>query len=152
MSWYPIGPDFVFAPRNANFKRLSRRNEWGRQGLVSHIAVDPTDASTIYVVERPSSGGTSAFRTQDDGESWLPIADALQQVDPGVDPSCIAINPAYPNLIYMAIYSNPSVYVSSSRGDPGSWELNGHYPRIDEGPQAQHAHGICADDQRWIGL
>jgi hypothetical protein len=126
MSWYPIGPDFVFSPRNVNFKRLSRRNEWGRQGLVSHIAVDQSDPSTIYVVERPSSGGTSAFRTRNDGESWFPIADALQQVDPAIDPCCIAINPAHPNLIYMAAWSNTGVYVSSSRGDPGSWSAR--YP------------------------
>jgi hypothetical protein len=37
MSWFSIGPDFTFAPRDGNFKRLSRRNEVGRQGLVSNV-------------------------------------------------------------------------------------------------------------------
>ncbi len=118
MTWYPIGPDFVFTPRNANFKRLSLRNEWGRQGLVSYITVDQADPNTIYVVLRPSSGGTSAFRTQNAGASWVPIADSLQQSDPNVDPSCIAVNPAHPEIIYMGTYSNQGVYVSNNRGDP----------------------------------
>lgn len=121
MSWFPIGPDFVFAPRDANFLRLSRRNEGGRQGLVSNIAVDPTDPTSIYVVLRPTSGGTTAFRTQNDGATYEPIADSLQQTNPNIDPSCIAINPANPNIIYMGTYGDSAVYVSNSRGDAGSW-------------------------------
>jgi hypothetical protein len=46
-TWFPVGPDCVFAPRDVNFQRLSRRDEQGRQGLVNSIAIDPTDASTI---------------------------------------------------------------------------------------------------------
>ena len=121
MVWTPIGPDFVFTPRDEAFKRLSRRNAYGRQGLVQGIAVDPTDASTIYVTERPTSGGTSAFRTRDDGRSWFPMADALQQADPNVDPSCVAINPDHPEIIYLGTFGNQGVYVSSNRGEAGSW-------------------------------
>jgi hypothetical protein len=134
MTWYPIGPDFVFAPKNPAFKRLSRRNEYGRQGLVSFIAVDPTDAQTLYVAERPSSGGTSAFRTRDDGTSWTPIVDSLQQTNPRLDPSCFAVNPDHPETIYMGTLSDRGVYVSSSRGDPGSWSarnaINGSVRKI----------------------
>ncbi|MDQ5821961.1 MAG: hypothetical protein M3540_11020 [Actinomycetota bacterium] len=121
MGWFPIGPDFVFAPRTAPFKRLSRRNEFGRQGLVSNIAIDPTDADTIYVAERPSSGGTSAFRTRDGGWSWTPIADSLQQVNSNVDPSCFAVNPSHPEIVYMGTWSDRSAFVSTNRGEPGSW-------------------------------
>jgi hypothetical protein len=121
MVWTPIGPDFVFTPRDEAFKRLSRRNAYGRQGLVQGIAIDPTDQSTIYVTERPSSGGTSAFRTRDDGKSWFPIADALQQANPNVDPSCVAINPDHPEIVYLGTYWNQGVYVSSNRGELGSW-------------------------------
>jgi hypothetical protein len=128
MSWFPIGPDFVFAPKDATFKRLSRRNEFGRQGLPSSITIDPTDANTLYIAERPSSGGTSAFRTRDDGASWTPIADALQQADSSVDPSCFAVNPDHPTTIYMGTYSNQGVYVSSSRGDPASWSARHAIP------------------------
>jgi hypothetical protein len=41
MSWFPVGPNFSFAPNDTGFQRLSRRNEGGRQGLVSAITVDP---------------------------------------------------------------------------------------------------------------
>jgi hypothetical protein len=104
MQWHPIGPDFVFWPRNPNFQRLSRRNEWGKQGMVYHIAVDPTDARTLYVVMRPWSGGTAAFRTQNDGALWTPISDTLQQQDPTVDPMCIAVNPTFPQYIYLGTH------------------------------------------------
>ena len=134
MSWFPIGPDFVFAPKDGNFKRLSMRNEFGRQGLTSSITVDPTDPNTVYITERPSSGGTSAFRTRDDGASWVPIADSLQQTNPRLDPMCIAVNRDHPTTIYMGTFSDRGVYVSNSRGDPGSWSarnpINGAVRKI----------------------
>jgi len=134
MSWFPIGPDMVFAPRIPNFKRLSRRNEFGQQGLTSSITLDPTDANTIYIVERPSSGGTSAFRTRDDGASWTPIADALQQVNAAVDPYCFAVNPDHPETIYMGTLVDQGIYVSSNRGEPGSWSskyaIRGHVRKL----------------------
>jgi hypothetical protein len=117
MAWLPTGPDFVFAPRNASFRRLSRRNEYGRQGLVSDIAVDQGDPAIIYVVERPSSGGTGAFRSDDEGQSWKSIVDALQVAHPQVDPSCIAINPVDRSRIYLGTWSDGGVYSSTSRGD-----------------------------------
>lgn len=128
MTWHPLGPDFVFAPKHDPFKRLSRRNEYGRQGLVSYIAVDPTDAQTLYIAERPSSGGTSAFRTRDGGLSWTPLADSLQRVDPNVDPVCFAVNPDHPERIYMGTYGDSGVFVSTSRGDPGSWSARNAVP------------------------
>src|ERR1051325_7074874 len=121
MSWFPLGPDSVFAPKNGSFKRLSRRNEFGRQGLTSSVTIDPTDPNTIYIAERPSSGGTSAFRTRDDGASWVPIVDSLQQSNPRLDPSCFAVNPDHPATIYMGTFSDRGIYVSNSRGDPGTW-------------------------------
>ncbi|TXC99501.1 hypothetical protein [Streptomyces sp. ISID311] len=121
VEWLPIGPDFVFAPRDADFQRLSRRNEYGRQGLVQSIALDPSDSSTVYVTERPTSGGTSAFRTRDDGRSWTPIADALQQMDPNADPFCIVVNPDHPEFVYVGTYWDQAVFVSNNRGEPGSW-------------------------------
>jgi hypothetical protein len=67
MSWFPLGPNFVFAPKDKGFKRSSRRNEAGRQGLVSAIAVDPTDASHVYFVVRSSTGGAAAFHSAAQG-------------------------------------------------------------------------------------
>lgn len=123
MSWFPIGPDFVFSPRNGNFKRLSRRNELGRQGFIGGVgqigglAIDQADPDTIYVVERPSSGGSTAFRTRTGGVFWTPITDSLQQSDANIDPNCIVINPVHPNIIYLGTWNNRGVFVSDNRGD-----------------------------------
>jgi len=125
MSWLPIGPNAVFAPRDGNFKRLSRRNEWGRQGLVAGIAIDPTDPGTIYVAELPTSGGASAFRTQDNGDSWVSISDLLHQTNPNVTPSCFAVNPSNPATIYMGDYSG-AVYSSPDQGN--SWSAPSSVP------------------------
>jgi hypothetical protein len=123
MVWLPIGPDDVFSSRDANFKRLSLRNEYGRQGLPVSIAVDPTDPATIYVAERPTSGGSTAFRTRDGGQTWTPIVDELQVANASVDPYCVAVNPAHPEIIYLGTYwdNGGGVYVSTNRGEPGSW-------------------------------
>jgi len=126
MGWFPVGPDFVFAPRNIDFRRLSRRNEMGRQGLPTSIAVDQSDPNTIYVAESPGSGGNSAFRSRDGGGSWTSISDALHQTDPASsNVNCVAINPALPSRIYMAAWSG-SFYVSSDRGD--TWSVGTAIP------------------------
>jgi hypothetical protein len=121
MSWFPIGPNAVFAPRNSNFTRLSRRNELGMQGLVANIAIDPTDPGTIYVAELPLTGGASAFRTRDNGDSWKSISDSL----PNVTPSCVAVNPSNPATIYMGNYSGAG-YRSNDYGD--SWSQLSNMP------------------------
>ena len=121
MSWFPVGPNFVFAPMDSGFKRLSRRNEAGEQGLVSAIAGDPTDANQIHVTVRPSTGGAAAFHSVDGGDaSWEAISDALQVADPTVSPSVIAVNPANPATIYLAT-DDGRCFTSSARGAAGSW-------------------------------
>jgi hypothetical protein len=119
MAWYPIGPDFVFGPRRSDFQRLSKRNEWSRQGLVNCIAIDQSDPNAIYVTVRPTSGGTSAFKTADGGRSWKPIADALQRTSPAFDPNCIVIDPVDNTIIYMATWSTHELVRSDNQAD--SW-------------------------------
>jgi hypothetical protein len=63
MTWLPNGPSFVFAPRDSNFRRQSRRNEGGEQVLVARIAIEPGDPTTIYGVSRPTSGGVGVYRS-----------------------------------------------------------------------------------------
>lgn len=120
MTWFPIGPNFVFAPYQTNFERLSRRNEIGRQGLVSSITIDPTNANQLYITVRPSTGGASAFQSPDGGESWTAISDALQQGDPTVSPTVIAVNPSNPATIYL-VTDDGRCFTSSARGAAGSW-------------------------------
>ena len=75
MTWFPIGPDFIYTPRHtATPQRISRRNMYARQCQIWGITVDPTTNNTIYTIDQNSyvgavaKGGTSAFRT-DDGRS-----------------------------------------------------------------------------------
>jgi hypothetical protein len=120
MSWFPVGPNFVFAPADTGFKRLSRRNEGGRQGKVSAITVDPTDASHVYIVVSPATGGAAAFHSADGGASWEAVSDALQQADPTVLSTAIAVNPVNPAIIYLAT-DDGRCFTSTSRGAAGSW-------------------------------
>ena len=131
-TWFPIGPDFVYAPRDgAPPKRLSRRNELARQAKVRALAVDPTSAPpTLYTIDRPfpdpdnqQAGekpfwpvGASAFRSQDDGRTWQSIADSLIQANPGLVPTCIAVHPLQPNHVYLGTYGG-EIHVSTTRGD-----------------------------------
>jgi len=122
MTWLPNGPNFVFAPRDSSFRRLSRRNEGGEQGLVARIAIEPGNPSIVYAVVRPTSGNEGVFRGSGVGtstENWTSIVDGLQQGNPEIDPSCVAVNPVTPSTIYMASYYDGSVYVSTTKGD--SW-------------------------------
>jgi hypothetical protein len=124
-SWLPIGPGFVFTARNGSYLRLSSRNELARQGMVGCIAIDPADSQIIYTTEGPNGppAGARAFRTDDGGGSWSPIADDLIRQDPaGAAPSCVAVYPALagtPPLsigrVYLGTYSG-QVYVSPSKG------------------------------------
>ena len=133
-TWYPIGPDFVYATRDSAVPmRLSRRNEWARQAKITALAVDPTATPpALYTVEQPYPQATddfpqyypqnpywpiggSAFCSQDDGWTWTPIADTLIQTSPGLVPTCIAVHPVQPNYIYLGTASG-EIYVSSNRG------------------------------------
>ena len=111
MEWIPKGPDFVFAPRDTNYKRLSLYNEEGRQGRVKSIVIDPTNQHIIYALERPTeTKGITIFRKREDSFKWDAITDSLRDNDPSIDPNCIAINPVNSNIIYVGTYHNGMVY------------------------------------------
>jgi len=113
----PIGPDFVFGPRDFNFKRVSVRNEFGCQAMVRQIAIDPVDANMIYVLARPVSGGGAVFRSDDGGSSWTSIFDGPQQADIGnAKAGAIALNPINADTIYVAT-DNSRFWVSNDRGN-----------------------------------
>lgn len=126
MSWFPIGPDFVFSPRQVDFTRLTRYNELGQQGMVSAIAIDPTEPTTMYIVVTPGGGGTSAFRLRATQPTWVCIMDTLQSGDPTIRPTALAINPAHPETLYLAVTlgeaptESSAVFVSHDRGD--TWD------------------------------
>ena len=125
MSWFPIGPDFIYTPRNAaQPQRLSRRNQYARQCQIWGIAVDPSNSNVIYTVDwdiyvglPTPKGGSGAFRTDDGGSSWTSISDSLQQANFALNPTCIAVHPNG-NYLYMGTDTG-AVYVSANKG--GAW-------------------------------
>jgi len=126
MTWFPIGPDFVYTPRDSvSPLHLSRRNQYARQTQIWAIAVDPSNSNVIYTVDQNSyvglpipKGGSGAFRTDDGGNSWNSISDSLQQANFALNPTCLAVHPVNGNYIYMGTDSG-AVYVSNNKG--GLW-------------------------------
>src|SRR2546430_35092 len=116
MAFLPIGPDFVFAPRDPNFRRLSLRDENGAEGLVQRIAIDQTDPNRIYIVARPSSGGTSVHRTDDGGSSWTSLFDTVMLSDPGsTQATCVSVNPLDAKYVFVGC-DQPFIWTSSDAG------------------------------------
>lgn len=126
MTWFPLGPRFVFYPNIPEFARLSRTNEQGCQAQANRLATDPRDRRVLYVAERPWSGGADAFRTMDGGCSWEPISDGLIRQDPTIDPYSFAINSFDPNHICMSAFDHRSVFTSFDRGR--TWEPRAALP------------------------
>jgi large repetitive protein len=73
-------------------------NAENASGPVTSVAVDPSDASVIYV----ATAGGGAWRTEDGGQSWQPLFDSQFA---GSNPAvlfggAIAIDPQHVNIIY----------------------------------------------------
>lgn len=140
MSWIPIGPFLVFGPKDVNYLRISRRNEFTANGIIWYIAIEPNNKNTLYVSSRPNTGGAAAFRldrTPNGKEQFIPISDFLQQTSttfpqghPNADPSCIAIHPQNPQIIFMGVYFDRGIYVSTRKGDEGSWLSKRNSPGV----------------------
>ena len=133
MSWIPIGPSFVFGPKDVNYSRISRRNEYTANGHIWYIAIEPNNKNTLYVITRPSSGGAAAFRLDrlpNGKQQYVPISDYIQQNLPDLDPSCIAIHPQNAQIIFMGSYFDRGIYVSTRKGDHGSWTSKRNTPGV----------------------
>lgn len=124
MTWFPIGPDFIYTPRStASPRRLSRRNQYARQCQIWGITVDPNNTNVIYTIDQDTykglpmpRGGSGAFRTEDGGGSWTPISDTLQQANFALNPTCIAVHPVNGNYIYLGTDTG-GIFTSSNKGD-----------------------------------
>lgn len=127
MTWFPIGPDFVFQPRSVTRSRLSRRNELGRQGAAISMSIGAPPTRSIYIVVKPATNGLtgSVFRSDDAGRSWQPIWDERQRTNgAGDQPATVIAHPTVDGLVYVATLSNPGrIFVSTDHG--ASWD-GGH--------------------------
>ncbi|MBX2998712.1 MAG: exo-alpha-sialidase [Caldilineaceae bacterium] len=114
----------------------------GAGGMCLHtIVLDPNDANRIYV----AISAAGAFRTDDGGESWLPINQGLKSewelpdadADVGHCVHSIAMHPAQPDVLFMQKHWD--VMRSDNAGD--LWrEVSGNLPSDFGFPIAVHAH------------
>lgn len=122
MTWFPIGPDFIYTPRDTTMSppRISRRNMYARQTQIWNIAVDPSDPNTLYTVDQDTNispvvkGGAVGHCTDDGGKSWTSITDSLQ-ANFTFTPTCFAVHPLNSNYVYMGTNTG-AFYVSSNKG------------------------------------
>lgn len=119
-----------------------------RGGLTLHsIQLDPSDEERLYV--SVSAGGS--YRSDDGGESWVPINSGVRAgylADPsepaGHNPHALRVHPAMPNRLYRQDHTG--MYRSDDRGD--CWT------EITEGLPSDFGYAIAVDpghaDRLWV--
>jgi len=130
----PGDSNFVVAATSHGFIYISHSaasanatTEWQatvpREGWVSSLAFDPTNASTIYATYA-GFGGKHVWRSIDAGASWSALdTDAL----PDIPIHSIAIEPSRPDRIYLG--TDLGVFVSTDRG--AHWSVaNANLPAV----------------------
>lgn len=89
-----------------------------RQGFVSGLAFDPSNAKIAYAVYS-TFGGAHVWRTMDGGASWGSIDGFGASGLPDVPVNCIAIDPL--NAARLFVGTDMGVFVSTDGG--GSWNV-----------------------------
>jgi hypothetical protein len=120
-TWYPIGPAHVFLPILPIYDRILRENENGLQGTVASIAIDPNNRDNILVVDRPDSGGSGLWRSQDGGVTWTSVLESINArvgpgYGPGTDPTCVVFHPNLRDYVYLGSGRRRTLYGSSNGG------------------------------------
>lgn len=124
MSWYPVGPDLVISPKwyFEPWRRVSRRNEFGAQAAVFGIAVGASEGDLTIVTRRV--GGSSVFRSQDDGRTWRCVSDDLNRAEPGAAFYCVLVRPGLPGVIFLGTSAGLRV----SLDDGATWTVRSATP------------------------
>ncbi len=103
-------------------KNYITRDGRGGMGRVNCIVPHPTDPQTLFV-GTPAGG---IWKTTDGGSSWIPLSDGI----PVIGVSGIAINPVYPDSIYILTGDGdgghtPSIGVLLSVNGGDTWQSTG---------------------------
>jgi len=112
--WSLVGP-----PTNVNPNSYTAYPGMGR---INVVAVDPSNNNIMYA--GAASGGV--WKTTDAGSSWQPMSDVLA----GLGVTDLIINPANPNIIYLATgdrdgYNIPSIGLYKSTDGGQTWNATG---------------------------
>src|SRR5947209_7751624 len=134
MQWFPVGPDFVFDPRDSGFTRLSPSNDGGVNGRVLSIALepsaDPVRPTVLYAIggDGPPTPvrSTTVFRKAAADPSWSCPGDALLASFPRADPACVAAHPSFASHAYVGTWDDRAVYPYD--GSTGTWGARSPVP------------------------
>lgn len=119
--WKPVGPSPILRTGGAGVGREDN-------GLVSTIAINPNNASIIYI----GTAGGGAWRSQDAGSTWTPTFD--RQISLGVGgPGGIAIDPNDSSVIYVGTTGRWTQHLAgglfrSTDGGASAVRLGSGYP------------------------
>src|SRR3989475_6826596 len=80
-TWADMGPKPIFSPYYG-----------ASSGLVSALAVDPTNTNTVYA----GTVGGGVWKSTDGGGNWSPLTDG----QPSLAIGSLAIDPSHPNIVY----------------------------------------------------
>ena len=125
-AWTPLGPSPISEGSNDN-------------GLVSSIALHPTNPNTLYI----GTVGGGVWRSADGGATWSPLFD--RQVAMGIgEPAAIAIDPINPSVVYVGtsgrFNAQPQAGLFKSADEGASWVILGSgYPSGNTGNAIQFA-------------
>lgn len=119
MFWLPYGPRFVFDPQRSPYRRISATNQRGVSAMAWRLAADPLEPERLYVVERPFSGGSALWRTDDAGASWHCLSDGLFSGATPFDLGELAVSPSAPGHVLVATRDIDRVLRSLDHG--ASW-------------------------------
>ena len=121
-NWVEVGPAPISGGQTLG-------NPAAVSGMVTDIAVDPTDPNTIYL----ATDGGGAWKSTDGGTTWLPIFDNTATTS-NMFVGSIAVSASNPQVVYIGTgvanspysvhgYSGDGVYESTDGGH--SWLVTG---------------------------
>ncbi|MGE0126502.1 MAG: Ig-like domain-containing protein [Blastocatellales bacterium] len=127
---YPVGT--LAAAPNEAITRL-------RAGVVSWVAVDPTNRDIAYAAYS-TFGGAHVYRTIDGGVTWASIDGSAPMRIPDIPVHCIAIDPSNTARLYVG--TDLGVFVSTDGGATWSVENTGFANVVTESLSVNVANGV----------
>jgi len=128
--WAGTGETFVIRPAHAMgdgiYKSEDAGKTWQNMGLektgrIGRVVIHPTNPNIVYAaalwVVQSGGPGSKVFKTTDGGKTWKEIDKGLPKLKGKMG---IAISPANPKIVYMAIEAlgeKGGVYRSDNAGD-----------------------------------
>jgi len=146
---YEAGGAGFFKSNDCGLSRIALETPgdslWGWR----QISVDPTDAQIVYATYNSlddSLNIAGVFKSTDGGANWAQKNNGLDELNRAID--CIAINPKFPNEIFLGLGGTTLVFHSTDGGE--NW-----LPFANGLPGQGHVQAITVDtlnDRIYVGV